>query len=58
MFASDEKLVIGLKRIISFFPAGRISVARQPQRKTAIYAVIIASLQRKIKTLNVMDCIL
>jgi hypothetical protein len=34
--------------------AGRISGTHQPRRKTAMIAVIIASLQRSIKTLNVM----
>jgi hypothetical protein len=34
--------------------AGRISGTHQPRKKTAIIAVIIASLQRNKKTLNVM----
>jgi hypothetical protein len=38
--------------------AGRISGTRQPPRKTTIIAVIIASLQRSIKTLNAMGWIL
>jgi hypothetical protein len=38
--------------------AGRISGTHQPRRKTAMIAVIIASLQRSIKTLNVMGWIL
>jgi len=38
--------------------AGRILGTHQPRRKTAMIAVIIASLQRSIKTLNVMGWIL
>jgi hypothetical protein len=38
--------------------AGGILGTRQPRRKTAIIAVIIAALQRSIKTLNVMGWIL
>jgi len=38
--------------------AGRISGNRQPHKKTAVIAVIIASLQRSIKILNVMGWIL
>jgi len=34
--------------------AGRISGTHQPRKKPAIIAVIIASLQRSKKTLNVM----
>jgi hypothetical protein len=38
--------------------AGRISGTRQPPRKTTIIAVIVALLQRSIKTLNVIGWIL
>jgi hypothetical protein len=34
--------------------AGRILGTHQPRKKTAIIAIIIASLQRSKKTLNVM----
>jgi hypothetical protein len=54
MFASGYKLVIGLKRVISDHVGGQNFRHPSAAQKTAIIAVIIASLQRSKKTLNVM----
>jgi hypothetical protein len=58
MFASGYKLVIGLKRVISDHVGGQNFRHPSAAQKTAIIAVIIASLQRSKKTLNVIGWIL
>ena len=52
MFASGYELVIGLERIISDHVGGQNFRHPSAAQKTAIIAVIIASLQRSKKTLN------